>query len=164
MELYIRIKDGQPFEHPIMGDNFQQAFPYVDVNNLPPEFAKFERIDCPYSATTFQVDEVTYQWVDGIVKDVWSVRDMTDEERAQKIEDLTRSANASVEYMKPIAQANADSATNDQAKQAWLDYLAQLNAWVLVDPVNPNIPTPPAIFNGVLLSTTESGSEPDVIG
>ena len=42
MDFFIRIKDGQPFEHPIFGDNFRQAFPDVDVNNLPSEFAKFE--------------------------------------------------------------------------------------------------------------------------
>lgn len=84
MELYIRIVDGKPFEHPIFGDNFREAFPNVDVNNLPPEFARFERITCPYLATTFQVDEVSYQWVGDVVKDVWSVRDMTAEEAAVK--------------------------------------------------------------------------------
>ena len=41
MELFIQIRNGQPFEHPIFGDNFRQAFPDVDVDNLPPEFARF---------------------------------------------------------------------------------------------------------------------------
>jgi hypothetical protein len=164
MELYIQIRNGQPFEHPIFGDNFRQAFPLIDTNNLPPEFARFERIECPRQATMFQVDEVSYQWVDGIVKDVWSVREMTDEERAQKLQELSDSANASVEVMKGLAQTNADEASSDEIKQAWLDYIAQLNAWVLVDPLTPNIPRPPVISNGVILSTTASGSEPDVIG
>ena len=44
MELFIRVKDGQAFEHPILGDNFRQAFPNINVNNLPSEFARFERI------------------------------------------------------------------------------------------------------------------------
>jgi hypothetical protein len=75
MELYIRIIDGQPFEHPIMGDNFHQAFPHVDVNNLPPEFARFERIQCPMADDGFMITSATctYQWVDGIVKDVWEI-------------------------------------------------------------------------------------------
>ena len=47
MDLIIRVKDGQPFEHPIFLDNFVQAFPDVDVNNLPPEFAKFTRYPAP---------------------------------------------------------------------------------------------------------------------
>lgn len=164
MELFIQIRDGQPFEHPIFGDNFRQAFPLIDVNNLPPDFARFERIECPNSATTFQVNEVTYQWVDGVVKDVWSVREMNDEERAEKLQQLSDSANASVEYMKRMAQSNADNASGEEAKQAWIDYITQLNAWVLADPVNPNIPRPPVVSNGVVLSTTAAGSEPDVIG
>jgi len=85
MELFICIKDGQPFEHPILGDNFREAFPNVDTNNLPPEFARFERIECPYAAGMFEVDVVSYQWVDGIVKDVWALRPMTQEEKDAKI-------------------------------------------------------------------------------
>jgi hypothetical protein len=85
MELFIRIVDGQPFEHPIFGGNFREAFPNVDTNNLPPEFARFERIECPYAAGMFEVDIVSYQWVDGIVKDVWALRPMTQEEKDEKI-------------------------------------------------------------------------------
>lgn len=86
MELYIQIRNGQPFEHPILGDNFRQAFPDIDVNNLPPEFAKFERVERPILGL-YQVmiqDEPTYEFVDGIWKDVWHVRDMTAEEIAAK--------------------------------------------------------------------------------
>ena len=85
MELYIRIVDGVPFEHPILGDNFRQAFPNIDVNNLPPEFAKFERVELP-ELNIYQVlisDQPTYEFKDGIYKDVWHIRDMTDEEKAQ---------------------------------------------------------------------------------
>ena len=86
MELFIQIRNGQPFEHPIFGDNFRQAFPHIDVNNLPPEFAKFERVERPI-LSLYQVmvqDDPTYEFVDGIWKDVWHVRDMTAEEIAAK--------------------------------------------------------------------------------
>jgi hypothetical protein len=75
MELFIRIVDGQPFEHPMLGDNFRQAFPHVDVNNLPPEFARFVRVPCPAPDDGFMIASATctYQWVDGIVKDVWEI-------------------------------------------------------------------------------------------
>jgi len=85
MELFIQIRNGQPFEHPIFGDNFRQAFPDVDVNNLPPEFARFERVPQNVMPENFEVAEVRYEWFDAIVKDVWSVRPMTDQERADKI-------------------------------------------------------------------------------
>lgn len=81
MELFIRIVDGQPFEHPIFGDNFRQAFPDVDTNNLPPEFARFERVPCPsLMYATLNNPEPTYQLVDGVVKDVWDITPFTPEQ------------------------------------------------------------------------------------
>jgi hypothetical protein len=85
MELYIQIRNGQPFEHPIFGDNFRHAFPGIDVDNLPPEFAVFQRIPQNVQPEVFEVAEVSYQWFDKIVKDVWSVRPMTEQEKAEKI-------------------------------------------------------------------------------
>lgn len=83
MELFIRIKNGQPFEHPIHGDNFCLAFPHVDVNNLPPEFARFERVERPELGEHEVLDpaEPTYELVNNIYKDVWHKRDMTQEEK-----------------------------------------------------------------------------------
>jgi hypothetical protein len=84
MELYIRIKDGQPFEHPILGDNFRQAFSEIDINNLPEEFARFERIPAP-TLGVYEVNEgVQYQRVGDVIKDVWTVRQMTAEEKSAK--------------------------------------------------------------------------------
>jgi hypothetical protein len=91
MELYIRIKDGQPFEHPILGDNFRQAFPTVDTNNLPLEFARFERIERPVINVYEVYEGVTYQWDDGFVKDVHYVRPMTEEEKIAKQNEVKNS-------------------------------------------------------------------------
>ena len=86
MELYIRIVDGQPFEHPIFGENFREAFPEIDTNNLPSEFARFERVPMPSLVyATLNNPNPTYQWVDGIVKDVWDITEMTQEEKEAKI-------------------------------------------------------------------------------
>ena len=81
MELYIRLENGQPADHPILGDNFRQAFPDIDTSNLPSYFAVFERVEPAPQKYEVTVG-VTYQLVDGIVKDVWEYRSMTDEERA----------------------------------------------------------------------------------
>lgn len=87
MELYIRIVDGQPVDHPILGDNFRQAFPHIDTNNLPADFARFVRVERPAYNRVYQYigGQSTYQWVDGVVMDVWEDRDMTAEEKAAKI-------------------------------------------------------------------------------
>jgi hypothetical protein len=85
MELLIRIVNSEPFEHPIFIENFVQAFPNVDTNNLPPEFARFERIPRPQLVyDVLNSPEPTYQWVNGIVKDVWDIRPMTVEEKTEK--------------------------------------------------------------------------------
>ena len=84
MNLIIRIKDGKPFEHPIVLSNFVEAFPGVDLDNLPPEFAWFERI-LPSAPGVYEVyDGVTYEWDNSIVKDVHHVRPMTGEEITEK--------------------------------------------------------------------------------
>lgn len=165
MELFIQIRDGQPFEHPIFGDNFREAFPHIDVNNLPPEFARFERLPNPENATTFQMDVVSYQWVDGVVKDVWTVREMTQEEKTQKLESLTKNALTHCGFLKTMAQEKLDLATTEEQRQAWADYIAQLSAWVLIDPENPRIPAPPRIAeDGSVLQVTAPGTEPNVVG
>lgn len=85
LELYIQIRDGQPHEHPIFADNFKLAFPEVDVNNLPADrFARFIRVAQPEIGPYEVYEGATYQWVDGVVKDIHNVRPMTDEERAVK--------------------------------------------------------------------------------
>lgn len=84
MELFIRIKDGQPFEHPIFGDNFRQAFPAVDTNNLPVEFARFVRVTPPAVGAYEKNQTVSYQLVDGVYTDVFAVEQMTAEEVAAK--------------------------------------------------------------------------------
>ena len=86
MELFIRIKDGQPFEHPIFGDIFRQAFPDVDVNNLPSKFARFERVKRPVlNMYEVMISETpTYELIDGVWTDVWHKREMTAEEKADK--------------------------------------------------------------------------------
>ena len=60
----------------------------MDTENLPDTFAKFIRVDAPLLDTYEVYEGVTYQWFDGIVKDVHSVRAMTDDERAEKTAQL----------------------------------------------------------------------------
>lgn len=84
MELFIRIKDGQPFEHPILGDNFREAFPHIDTNNLPSEFAHFKRVEPPIYGVYEVYEGVTYEWQNGLVTDVHHVRQMTEVEKLEK--------------------------------------------------------------------------------
>lgn len=85
MELFIQIRDGQPYEHPILGDNFREAFPHIDVGDLPPEFARFVRMEMPPPDGVYRVVVDNYVWDGDVVKDNWLIRDMTEEEKQEKI-------------------------------------------------------------------------------
>jgi hypothetical protein len=82
MELYIRIVDGQPVDHPILGDNLRHALG-IDTNNLPPEFARFVRIANSTRPRAYEVSYVKYEWVGDIVKDVFYIRPMNEQERQE---------------------------------------------------------------------------------
>ena len=82
MELFIQIdENGQAKEHPIMGDNFRQAFPHIDVTNLPSNFAKFERVPSPTPSPYEKNHRTSYQKrLDGVWTDTYTCDPMTQEE------------------------------------------------------------------------------------
>jgi len=133
MELFIRLLDGQPFEHPIMGDNFRQAFPNIDTNNLPDNFAKFERIPKPSLVyAKLNNPQPTYQWVDGVVKDVWDITQMTEQEILEK-QNAVKVAWANHPYQswvfnETICQFEAPIAYPDDGKK--YDWNEEQLAWV----------------------------------
>ena len=97
MELFIQILDGQPFEHPILGDNLRQSFPEIDTDNLPETYARFVRVGVPPVKVYEVYEGVTYEWQNGLVTDVHHVRAMTPEEISAK-QDAIKAAWAEVGY------------------------------------------------------------------
>jgi hypothetical protein len=81
MNLYIETKNGQTKNHPAFEDNLLQAF-----GAIPDHWETFVRVERP-NALVYQVldsDEPTYQKINGVWTDVWSLRDMIVEEKAAK--------------------------------------------------------------------------------
>lgn len=142
LELYIQIRDGQPHAHPIFADNFRAAFPDVDTENLPDTFAKFIRVDQPAPDTYEVYEGVGYQWVDGVVKDVHSVRAMTDEERVVKTAQLEAAANQAKLARIGIINDKLTTETDEAARTLWLECLTAYETWVLesVNPITPAFP------------------------
>ena len=165
MRLFIQIRDGQPYEHPIMFDNFVQAFPDVDINNLPPEFANFERVREPRECGPLQVEELSYQWVGDIVKDVWTVRDLVGEERETRIQEQTVFINGVLEKKKQDATELISVSVIDEEKIMWQNYLDALNQVVIENPFFVAFPFKPIKKqDGTWMTTHNAGTEPDVIG
>lgn len=80
MNLYIQIQDEQPINHPCTEENLLQAFGSIDTT-----WELFVRIDCP-TPNIYQIvnEQSFYGKVNGVWTDVWSIRDMTNEEKLAK--------------------------------------------------------------------------------
>ena len=81
MNLYIEIENGVPKNHPAFMDNLLQAF-----GSIPAHWEMFIRAERPVPSV-YQVlvsDEPTYGKLNNFWTDVWSLRDMTTEEKTAK--------------------------------------------------------------------------------
>lgn len=95
MELFIQIVDGEPSEHPIHGANLRDVYPSIDVNNLPSNLARFERVEAPTLGPYETNQRVQYEiGADGVCRDVWYCDQISDAEKLAK-QDATRADWAS---------------------------------------------------------------------
>ena len=79
-ELYIRMLNGRPVDHPMVRSNIESAFPDVDFNNLPHWLARFERVEKP-RAGVYEIVNGPIYVIDGdLVRDQWVIRPMTEDE------------------------------------------------------------------------------------
>lgn len=83
MNLYLRVENGLPIGHPIVESNLLEIYPSIDLENLPKDLVKFERVVAKVNVYEVYVN-TTYEIVDGTWKDVHHVRPMTDEEKATR--------------------------------------------------------------------------------
>lgn len=83
MDLFIEIVNGHPVGHPYFGDNLRECF----GNSIPEKYVPFQRVEQPFKGDPYvDVSGPVYQWDNGVVKDVWTVRHFTPEERQAKID------------------------------------------------------------------------------
>ena len=79
MNLYIEVdSSGNVVNHPAFEENLIQAF-----GGIPAHWEKFVRVERP-TLGVYQIlesEEPTYQKIDGVWTDVWSVREMNLEEK-----------------------------------------------------------------------------------
>jgi hypothetical protein len=81
MNLYIETKNGQVINHPALESNLLQAFGSIP-NNWEP-FIRVER-PAPGIYELLESDTPVYAKVDNVWTDIWSVREMTAEEKTAK--------------------------------------------------------------------------------
>jgi len=108
MKLYIETENGQIKNHPAFEDNLLQAF-----GTIPAHWEPFTRVDRPSIGVyqTMDSDDSVYAKVDGVWTDVWTVRDMTAEEKAAKQQE-TRDGFFNREQAENFSAWILDEATN----------------------------------------------------
>lgn len=81
MNLYIQVEAGQTINHPAFESNLLQAFGCIPSNWEP-----FIRIERPELGVyeVLESEQPTYQKINGVWRDVWSLRQMTAEEKTAK--------------------------------------------------------------------------------
>ena len=162
MMCIIRIVDGKPFEHPIMLNNFQQAFPDIDLNApLPDGFAWFERKLRPELEDLkerFVTGESEYIFDGNVWTDSWKVRDHTAEELQEMYLKIYNNYKQHILDMKQEFPAAED--------QAFLQ-----NQYDLADAYSKENPlvfrhmfAPHKNESGIWISTNAPGTSPNVIG
>jgi|APGre2960657373_1045057.scaffolds.fasta_scaffold00235_4 hypothetical protein len=139
MECIIKIVDGVPIDHPILLDNFISAYPDIDLNNLPAQWAKFERLAEPEEIlpgeTPYHKREQTYTFDESINKwkDTWNVVEMNAEEKAIK----RAEGDAIVEeYRQGMLQYGEEkiAQVEERFKPVWQTWIDQMKAYTYDDP------------------------------
>jgi hypothetical protein len=93
MNLYIETDiNGNTVNHPAFEDNLIQAF-----GTIPNHWEPFIRVESPIPSLykTLDPPNPTYQKVDGVWTDVWTIRDMTDAEKAELQQNIQARWNSS---------------------------------------------------------------------
>jgi hypothetical protein len=77
MNLHIQIENGQPINHPALEENLIAAY-----GSVPSDWESFVRVEKP-SAKIYEIveDDPSYEKIDGVWTDVWTVRNMTPVEK-----------------------------------------------------------------------------------
>lgn len=151
MNLYIRIQDGQPFEHPILEENARQAWPELNFDLLPDWLARFRRYAQPgqdvLPVGVFQRAVCSYtRDQDGVWQDTWTVENMSTEE--QQVLTRQRVAQARANQTAQIELARAAAAVAGipaEAVTAWNNYADLMAAVTITDPFDISWPAAPQI-------------------
>ena len=82
---FIRVVNGEAFEHPITEENLQMVVQDFDPENPPEGLEKFIRKPVPAVGFLETFVGTTYKRVDGIIQDVHEIRPLTEDEKNAKI-------------------------------------------------------------------------------
>jgi hypothetical protein len=85
-QYVIRVENNTTLNFPIVWENFIQVFPNADYNNLPLGYMQVNKAEIP-ELRSFEVCEDTHYLIENnVVNEIYTVREMTEQEKQAKIE------------------------------------------------------------------------------
>jgi len=139
-QLFIKVIDGQPVDHPVFQANLLQV--YESQDKIPPEYKPFQRYLQYVTPGPLQKAVCTYQYVNEQWCDVWEVVDMTEEEKTERTKEIHEWAKDSESAIRRKTERRITETTNEIHIAVFNRYLSLLDAWEL-DITNPKFPDPP---------------------
>ena len=153
LELYIKVdENGNAVGHPYLAENLRDHFP----NGMPQDqYQTFLRIEKPVPNIFQNIsDAPTYQKINDIWQDVWPLIQKSTEEVAgikAQIDQII--LNIKTERVAKVNSLIADNFTTEAQKTAYNNYLAQLQAYTVIDYLNWEVPKIPKLdLNGNIIS------------
>lgn len=154
MTMMIKIQDGKPVGYPMLIDNFRQLFPNVSLpwpvltEHLAPfGYAVYDFWVKPEHGIFEVAEEIDpIQHEDGVWRQAFSVRAMTEEEQSIRIEEEWGNVRSLRNFMLSRCDWTqlGDSQLSDEKKIAWLVYRQALRDVTLqTDPFNITWPEQP---------------------
>lgn len=86
MNNYIRIENGEAVGMPISEQQLKQDYPDININLLPPEFARFIKTFPPKLGPYEKNQTRLYEWENGIIRENWYSEQLSIEEKTAKQE------------------------------------------------------------------------------
>jgi hypothetical protein len=87
-KLYIKVIDGVITEHPMVSESVKVLYPDFDGTIIPEGIKEFIRFQAPV-VHPFKIAENSYGFDGDKVIDIWTVREKTEEEKQEYINQIT---------------------------------------------------------------------------
>jgi hypothetical protein len=135
MNLYIKIKDGQPVDDPYLEENLYQTIEHFNPDNLPDGWAKFIRV-CNTHGIIMYNEKITHSYTfdsaNNAWTDTWSIEILTDEELELKKDNHKTITVDKFQPHMDYANNMIDNFTfgdklSEHNKSVWQTYLKILN-------------------------------------
>ena len=126
--LYIVLDENKnPVNHPILLENLIHLDPNVDLYNLPPGIVRFIAYDPPIpDIKKYEIleeePEYRYDPEENVVHQVWTIRQMGDNERINLIENHKSFVIENLKKMKELSLEFSENPPPDTDKQMWIDH------------------------------------------